>query len=140
MVTMAPASHEHHGTGRGRGDSCPSGCECRQLCSFLGLTSEDFWSSSSGGRGVAVRREEGREATYPYGLSGTLTHTYYIAQSWEVGIVLLHVRNYCYYLVAKSCPAFCDPVDCSPPGSSVHDISQARILEGVAISNEKTEA
>ena len=29
---------------------------------------------------------------------------------------------------------FCDPIDCSPPGSSVHGISQARILEWVAIS------
>ena len=28
----------------------------------------------------------------------------------------------------------CDPVDCSPPGSSVHEILQARILEWVAIS------
>ena len=28
----------------------------------------------------------------------------------------------------------CDPVDCSPPGFSVHGISQARILEWVAIS------
>ena len=27
-----------------------------------------------------------------------------------------------------------DPMDCSPPGSSVHEISQARILERVAIS------
>ena len=29
---------------------------------------------------------------------------------------------------------FCNPVDCSPPGSSAHGISQARILEWVAIS------
>ena len=29
---------------------------------------------------------------------------------------------------------FCDPMDCSPPGSSVHGIFQARILEGAAIS------
>ena len=36
--------------------------------------------------------------------------------------------------VAKSCLTFCDPKDCSPPGSSVHGISQARILEWVAIS------
>ena len=28
----------------------------------------------------------------------------------------------------------CDPVDCSPPGSSIHGIPQARILEWVAIS------
>ena len=32
---------------------------------------------------------------------------------------------------------FCDPVDCSPPGSSVHGILQARILEWVAISFSK---
>ena len=34
----------------------------------------------------------------------------------------------------KKSPTFCDPMDCSPPGSSVHGISQARILEWVAIS------
>ena len=32
------------------------------------------------------------------------------------------------------CPTLCDPKDCSPPGSSVHGILQARILEWVAIS------
>ena len=31
--------------------------------------------------------------------------------------------------VTQSCPTLCDPVDCSPPGSSVHGILQARILE-----------
>ena len=36
--------------------------------------------------------------------------------------------------VAQSCPTLCDPMDCSPPGSSVHGIFQARILEWVAIS------
>ena len=35
--------------------------------------------------------------------------------------------------VAQSCPTLCDPVDCSPPGSSVPGILQARILEWVAI-------
>ena len=37
-------------------------------------------------------------------------------------------------LVAQSCPTLCDPMDCNPPGSSVHGIVQARILELVAIS------
>ena len=37
-------------------------------------------------------------------------------------------------LVIKSCPALCNPMDCSPPGSSVHGILQARMLEWVAIS------
>ena len=36
--------------------------------------------------------------------------------------------------VAQSCPTLCDPIDCSPPGSSLHGILQARILEWVAIS------
>ena len=35
--------------------------------------------------------------------------------------------------VTQTCPAFCDPVDCSSPASSVHGILQARILEWVAI-------
>ena len=37
-------------------------------------------------------------------------------------------------LVAKKCPTPCHPMACSPPGSSVQGISQARVLEWVAIS------
>ena len=37
-------------------------------------------------------------------------------------------------LVTKSCPTLFDPVDCGLPGSSVHGILQARVLEWVAIS------
>ena len=33
----------------------------------------------------------------------------------------------------QSCQPFCDPMDCSPPGSPVHGILQARILERVAM-------
>ena len=36
-------------------------------------------------------------------------------------------------LVSQSCPTLCDPMDWGPPGSSVHGIFQARILELVAI-------
>ena len=35
--------------------------------------------------------------------------------------------------VAQSCPTLCDPMDCSAPGSSIHGIFQARVLEWVAI-------
>ena len=35
-------------------------------------------------------------------------------------------------LVAQSCPTLCNPMDCSPPGPSVHGIIQERILEWVA--------
>ena len=38
---------------------------------------------------------------------------------------------------AQSCPALCDPMDCSWPGSSVHGILQARILEWVAMQSSK---
>ena len=40
----------------------------------------------------------------------------------------------CGGFVSSSCPTLCDPVDCSPPGSFVHGILQARILVWVAIS------
>ena len=36
--------------------------------------------------------------------------------------------------VTLSCPTLCDPMDCSLPGSSVHGISQARVLEWGAIA------
>ena len=36
--------------------------------------------------------------------------------------------------VTRLCPTLCDPVDCSPPGSCVHGISQARVLESAAIA------
>ena len=35
---------------------------------------------------------------------------------------------------AQSCPTLSDPMDCSPPGSSVHGIFQARVLEWSAIA------
>ena len=40
----------------------------------------------------------------------------------------------CCCLLAKSCLTLCDTVDCSPPGTSVHEMLQARILEWIAIS------
>ena len=36
--------------------------------------------------------------------------------------------------VAQSCLTLCNPMDCSPPGSSIHGIFQARMLKWVAIS------
>jgi len=36
--------------------------------------------------------------------------------------------------VAQSCPTLSDPMDCSPPGFSIHGIFQARVLEWGAIA------
>jgi len=44
----------------------------------------------------------------------------------------LHLKFLC--LVVLSNATLCDPMDCSPPGSSVHGVLQARILESVTIS------
>ena len=38
---------------------------------------------------------------------------------------------------AQSCPTLCDPMDCSLPGSSIHGIFQARILEWLTISSSR---
>ena len=39
----------------------------------------------------------------------------------------------CVFLVTQSCLTLCYPMDCSPPGSSVHGVLQARILEWAAM-------
>ena len=44
------------------------------------------------------------------------------------GDVCVHAKS------LQSCPTLCNPINCGPPGSSVHGILQARILEWVAIS------
>ena len=40
-------------------------------------------------------------------------------------------------LVTQSCLTLWDPMDCSPPGSSIHEILQARILEWVAMPSSR---
>ena len=42
------------------------------------------------------------------------------------------------YTHIQSCPTLCDRMDCSPPGSSIHGIFQARIMEWVGISFSST--
>ena len=49
---------------------------------------------------------------------------------WELSFN--HTAGLC-----QSCLTLCNPMDCSPPGSSVHGILQARILEWVAISSPR---
>ena len=39
---------------------------------------------------------------------------------------------------ALLCPTLCNPMDCSPPGSPVHGIFQARVLEWIAISSSSS--
>ena len=48
--------------------------------------------------------------------------------------ILWFLSFFFFFLLANPCLIFCNPMDYSPPGSSVHEISQARVLEQVAIS------
>ena len=43
----------------------------------------------------------------------------------------------CCASVAQLCPTLCSPVCCNPPGSSVHGILQARMLEWVAMPSSR---
>ena len=53
-------------------------------------------------------------------------------------IVQQYVAYYALHAKSlQSCPTLCDPMDCSLPGSSVHGILQARILEWVAIASSR---
>ena len=61
---------------------------------------------------------------------------------WDLLVAVLRFLSSCALgsrlhslcrLLAQSSPTLCDPVDCSPPGSSVHGILQARILERVSM-------
>ena len=46
---------------------------------------------------------------------------------WKTQCVCMYVYIYVYnFLVTKSCPTLCDPMDCSPPGHSVHGIPRQK--------------
>ena len=53
------------------------------------------------------------------------------------GLPILHLQHEDAYVHAQLCPTLCDPMGYSPPGSFVHGISQAGILEWVAISSSR---
>ena len=48
-------------------------------------------------------------------------------------LCLYLTSDVCLCLATQSCLTLCDPMDCSPSGSSVHEVLQARILEWVAM-------
>ena len=61
----------------------------------------------------------------------SLVFLLFLIKFWEI------LSPNCAGSVVQSCPILWDPMDCSPPGSSVHGISQARILHWVAISSSR---
>ena len=63
--------------------------------------------------------------------NGVFRNSGNIVLNWAV-MILISILCKCAKFL-QSCPALCDPVDCGRPGSSVHGILQARILEWVAM-------
>ena len=57
-------------------------------------------------------------------------------KNWVTDILWKNILTLCVSVV-QLCPTLCDPVDCSPPGSSMHGILQARILEWVAMPSSR---
>ena len=53
-----------------------------------------------------------------------------------INVIFFHFPMGCVYLCAQLCLILCDPMDCSPPGSSVHRIIQARILNGLPFTTQ----
>ena len=51
--------------------------------------------------------------------------------------LLIFLAVLCCAVLLQSCPTLCNPRDCSPPGSSVHGVLQARILEWVAMPSSR---
>ena len=60
-------------------------------------------------------------------------------QEYWSGLPFPSPMHACMHELLQSCPTQCNPIDGSPPGSSVHRILQARILEWVAVSFSKRE-
>ena len=81
------------------------------------------------------------------GLTFAHTHLFFRALKWLINLTLpfstpvsllsisceLTLNLLCEVKVTQLCLALCDPMDCSSPGSSVHEILQARILKWVAV-------
>ena len=83
------------------------------------------------GRSLSWCLKVGCLAVLKWSSTGSPTHTssLFICECGVHFSVCIHMC-----LVTQSCPNLCNPMDCSLPGSSIHGIILARILEQVAIS------
>ena len=54
---------------------------------------------------------------------------------WSILLQIVHIYEVKWNEAAQLCPTFCNPMDCSLRGFSIHGIFQARVLEWVAYMN-----
>ena len=76
---------------------------------------------------------------FPYGLKQVLDWQKKKKKKDHSGFSVISCFNPCAVLcsVVQSCPTLCNRMDCSPPGSSVHGISQPRIPEWAAVPSSR---
>ena len=110
---------------------------CLQWCSW------PPWGSWQWGRGAALRgasrwrrpsRGNGVHRRRPCTAPGGESRVRNMELMWSVPdyiLVCVHAK------LLQSCPTLCNPMDCSPPGSSVHGILWARILEWVTMPSSR---
>ena len=72
--------------------------------------------------GFILGMQYGQMNQWTHHINKRIDKNHMIISKWKVRV-----------LVTQSCPTLCDPMNCSPPGSSVHGILQARILKWVAV-------
>ena len=104
--------------------------------SSLGGHKQNFGHTKTQGRGAVSRHET--EQKLPASVRGSPVGAWVSRDSpqwqahWKVPLGINPFESESE--VAQSCPTLCDPMDCSLPGSSVHGIFQAIVLEWIAIS------
>ena len=102
---------------------------------WVGCAQQSFLHNCGGD--VCIRKSTQLWAGLCLILSRILART---SVSWSLTLSpTMGIKIWCSSLVSlvfvtQFCPTLCNPMDCSSPGSSVHGILQARILEWVAIS------
>ena len=104
-----------------RGDSVGLGLDhCSKVTISVKGVTEIFWFPSA-------------YKSYAYTVlqffNSTAQQHYVLKIDTYLNLKMLHC------LIIKLCSTLCDPMDCSPPGPSVHGISPARIMEWVAVSS-----
>ena len=82
---------------------------------------------------IRVKKTNGYPTVTKIYNSFLIIHTHFRTFLKDTLFSHIPIMCFCHCLFMKSC-RLCDPMTCSPPGSSVHGISQARILEWVVVS------